>query len=123
MLDLTKSAKRFLAVNLIDDTSLMLRMPTKRVFDALVNLKDKLNTIQMDDLQTIDEVYELLSVILSNNLNHIKISVDYLSEIIDFEDLTILYTSYLEFVRGVTGDPNSKSPQSPESSQTSNIDA
>ena len=115
MLDFTKSSKRFMAINLIDDTSLLLRMPTKRVFDALVSIRDRLSNLKLDDLQTINEVYALLAVILSNNLNHIEVSVEYLSDLLDFEDVSILYSGYMDFVKGVTTDPNSKSPQSPTS--------
>ena len=122
MLDFTKSSKRFMAVNLIDDTSLLLRMPTKRVFDALVSIRDRLSNIKLDDLQTINEVYALLAVILSNNLNHIEVSVEYLSDLLDFEDVSILYSGYMDFVKGVTNDPNSKSPLSPMSEPQNDTD-
>jgi len=117
MLDLTKSAKRFMAINLIDDKSLMLRMPTKRVFNALVGLQTRLPEFKSNDIGMIDEMYELLSVIMSNNLNHEEISVEYLSKIIDIEDLQTIYQEYMKFVKGVSDDPNSKSPQSQENSQ------
>jgi len=106
MLDFTKSAKRFMAINLIDNKSLMLRMPTKRVFDALVGIRDRISTLQMDDMQTIKEVYELLAIIMSNNLNHIEITVDYLSDLLDFEDIGTLYTAYMQFASGAANDPN-----------------
>ena len=122
MLDFTKSSKRFMAINLIDNTSLMLRMPTKRVFDALVSIRARLTNLKLDDLQTIDEVYALLAIILSNNLNHIEVSVEYLSELLDFEDVSILYSGYMDFVKGVTTDPNSKSPPSQTSEPQNDTD-
>lgn len=106
MLDFTKSAKRSMNVILIDGQSLMLRMPTKRVFDALVGIRSRISTLQMDDMESINEVYELLAVIMSNNLTHTKITVDYLADIIDFEDISRLYTDYMQFVTGVASDPN-----------------
>ena len=86
MLDFTKSAKRYLAVNLIDNQSISVRMPTKRVFDALLGLKDHLTRLTADDSGQLDEIYNLIAVVLSNNLEHKAITSDYLAELFDIED-------------------------------------
>ena len=113
MLDFTKSAKRYLAVNLIDNQSISVRMPTKRVFDALLGLKDHLTSLTADDGGQLDQIYKLIAIVLSNNLEHKTIDSDYLAELFDIEDVQTFFQAYMAFINGVVSDPNSKSPQSP----------
>ena len=113
MLDFTKSAKRCLAVNLIDNQAIKVRMPTKRVFDALIGLKDHLTNLITEDGGQLDEIYDLIAVVLSNNLEHKTITSDYLAELFDIEDVQTFFQAYMAFINGVVLDPNSKSPLSP----------
>ncbi len=113
MLDFTQSAKRFLAVNLIDNQLIRVRMPTKRVFDALLGLKDHLTSLTADDGGQLTEIYNLIAIVLSNNLEHRAIASDYLAELFDIEDVQTFFQAYMAFISGVMSDPNSKSPQSP----------
>lgn len=114
MLDFTKTAKRFLAVNLIDGTCIRLRMPTKRVFDALLGLRDRLATLTTDDAGQLAEVYDLIAAVMSNNLEHQSITSEYLGEIFDIEDVQLFFESYMSFIGVAIADPNSKSPRSPD---------
>ena len=117
MLDFTKSAKRYLAMNLIDNQSISVRMPTKRVFDALLGLKDYLTGLTADDGGQLDQIYILIAIVLSNNLEHKTITSDYLTELFDIEDVQTFFQAYMAFINGVVSDPNSKSPPSPTPDQ------
>ena len=116
MLDFTQSAKRFLAVNLIDNQRIRVRMPTKHVFDALMGLRDRLSGQIADDAAQLDEIYGLIAIVLSNNLEHTEITHEYLAELFDIEDVQTFFQAYMSFINGVVSDPNSKSPpsQTPE---------
>ncbi len=119
MLDFTQSAKRFLAVNLINNQQVRVRMPTKRVFDALLGLRDRLSVQISDDAGQLDEIYGLIAIVMSNNLEHVEISHEYLAELFDVEDVQTFFQAYMAFINGVVSDPNSKSPQSPTPDQNS----
>lgn len=112
MLDFTQSSKRFLAVNLIDNQAIRVRMPTKRVFDALLGLRDRLTGLTADDGGQLDEIFELISVVLSNNLEHQPITSEYLADLFDIEDVQTFFQAYMAFINGIVSDPNFKSPPS-----------
>ena len=112
MLDFTQSAKRYLAINLIDNQLIRVRMPTKRVFDALLGLKDHLTGLTADDGGQLNEIYDLIAIVLSNNLEHQPITSEYLAELLDIEDVQTFFQAYMSFISGVVSDPNSKSPPS-----------
>ncbi len=113
MLDFTQSSKRVLAVNMIDNQAIRIRMPTKRVFDALLGLRDRLSSLTTDDAGQLDEIYGLIAIVMSNNLEHREITQDYLSDLFDIEDVQTFFQAYMAFISGVVSDPNSKSPPSP----------
>lgn len=112
VLDFTKTKKKFLNVKLIDDNTILVRMPTKKVFDILINLQNNLQALKLDDKDQIEFIYELIAEILSNNLENKRIEPDYIAGILDIEDIQALFMAYIQFVTGYTNDPNSKSPQS-----------
>jgi hypothetical protein len=112
VLDFTKSAKRYLAINLIDNQLIRVRMPTKRVFDALLGLKDHLTSLTTDDGGQLGDIYDLIAVVLSNNLEHKPVTSDYLAELFDIEDVQTFFQGYMAFINGVVSDPNAKSPPS-----------
>ena len=113
MLDFTQSAKRYLAVNLIDNQRIRVRMPTKKVFDALLGLKDHLTSLTTDDSGQLNEIYDLIAIVLSNNLEHQPVTSAYLAELLDIEDVQTFFQGYMAFISEVLADPNSKSPLSP----------
>lgn len=114
MLDFRSAKKKFLNITLIDGNVIMVRMPTKKIFDELISLDDNLRNLEIGNKEQINEVYNITSRILSNNLQNKRIDSEYLSEIFDIEDITILFTNYVNFVHGRTSDPNSQSLQSQE---------
>jgi len=123
MLDFTQSSKRSLAVNMIDDLAIRVRMPTKRVFDALLGLRDRLSNLTADDAGQLDEIYGLIAIVMSNNLEHREITRDYLSDLFDIEDVQTFFQAYMAFISGVVSDPNSKSPPSPTQEPNHTTDA
>ena len=61
----------------------------------------------------LDEIYGLIAIVMSNNLEHREITRDYLADLFDIEDVQTFFQSYMAFISGVVSDPNSKSPPSP----------
>lgn len=123
MLDFTKIQKKVLNIKLIDGNEILVRMPTKKVFDMLMDLQGNLNNLNIEDKAQIALVYDLTAKVLSNNLLGKKIDAEYLAELLDVEDISILFASYVEFVVGKVNDPNSASPQSQERAEGENTDA
>jgi hypothetical protein len=123
VLDFTKSAKRYLAINLIDNQLIRVRMPTKRVFDALLGLKDHLTSLTTEDGGQLGDIYDLIAVVLSNNLEHKPVTSEYLAELLDIEDVQTFFQGYMAFISGVVSDPNAKSPpsQTQEPSHTTDV--
>lgn len=122
MLDFTKIQKKVLNIKLIDGNEILVRMPTKKVFNMLMDLKDNLGNLNLEDKAQIELIYDLTAKVLSNNLLGKKIDTEYLSEIFDVEDITIFFAQYGAFAGGRVNDPNSASPQSQERAEGANTD-
>jgi len=104
MLDFTKSVKQHFPVNMIDNQTIRVRMPNKKSFAALIALQDKLArlvTLNANIAAQLDEIYDLCATILSNNLDQKEISSEYLSDLLDLEDLRIFSKAYTDFVNSV----------------------
>ncbi len=100
VLDFTKEVKRYFTVIMLDHQSIRVRMPTKNAYTAILELRDRmlaLKTLGTDDVSNLDEIYNLFSVILSNNLDQQEITSDYLSNMLDIEDVRLLYKAYRKF--------------------------
>ncbi|MDD2954355.1 MAG: hypothetical protein PHC95_14595 [Parabacteroides sp.] len=100
-LDFTKAKKKFLTITFIDGNKILLRTPTKKIMDRMVNLGKEFEVVEGEDpdnSDAINEIYSACADIMSNNLAQKKIEVDYLSEVIDLEDLTLFFEAYTEFV-------------------------
>ncbi len=108
MLDFTKSVKQHFPVNMIDHQMIRVRMPTKRAFTALIELQRKLDqliTMNTSIAAQLDEVYDLCATVLSNNLDQKEIGSEYLSDLLDLEDLKIFAKAYTGFVNSVLNSP------------------
>lgn len=90
-------------------------MPKKRVFTALMNMKDL--ATQKDDAQTqqekdkldreiIDEMYELTAEILSNNMKKERISTEWVEDQFTTEELKKFLEQYSKFANGEATNPN-----------------
>ncbi len=90
-------------------------MPKKRVFTALMDMQDI--EYKRDEAQTeaeknganreiIDELYELTAKILSNNLNNEKITVDWVDDHLQIDEIKEFLTQYAKFTKGEATNPN-----------------
>jgi len=124
MLDFTKTKKKFLNITMIDGKVIMVKMPSKRVFELLLELEDNLKTLTKDNKDQINELFDLSAELLSNNLKNEKIESNYLASInFDVEDITIFMSSYQSFMLGGIDSPNSESLPSVEKKGEGTIDA
>lgn len=106
-LNFTRAKKTFLTVTMPDDKKILVRNPTKKIMDNLSDLGEDFKTIEAEGEDTVDgreavgRIYETSALILSNNLAREKITVDYLEDVLDIEDLIILFDSYTDFINGL----------------------
>lgn len=115
MLDFRKVNKKLFNVTLVDDSVLLIKMPTKQVFEYLMELEGNLKAFNKDDAEQVNRIYELTAEIMSNNIQGKEIDQAYLKKIkFDIEDIAYLFNSYWSFALGIVDDPNLKSPQSQE---------
>ena len=113
MLDFTKVNKKFMAVLLVDGTKILVRMPTKKIFDVLFRLRDAMSVVNDPDTDTdtaqdeLDLIYDLTAEIMRNNIAGKPVTSEYLAELFDTEDIQTFYDAYLAFVTGrISADPN-----------------
>lgn len=106
-LDFNALKKRYLSVTLPDEkkTKLMISTPTKKVLDSFLNMQSLVNAEDLGD-QAINEIYELVTKIMSYNKNGIKITKDMIEELFDFEDIIIFITAYSEFISEIANSKN-----------------
>lgn len=103
-LNFATAKKKFLTITFIDGEKILVRVPTKRIMDELVNMKSAFEELESqegeekNDSAALDEIYEITADIMSNNIKKKKIEVDYLSEVLDIEDLMIFFNTYMDFV-------------------------
>lgn len=97
------------------ELNLKVGMPKKRVYDALMDMRDISD--EKDEAQTkkeknaidrriIDEMYNLVAKILSNNLDGKKITKEWTEEQFSTDELKEFLTTYIKFVKGEATSPN-----------------
>ena len=74
---------------------LLKKTPTKLLMEKIFQMQKDIDEVDENNL---DEVYELLSEIMSRNVKNIKISAKELEEILDFEDIFIFFNCYTNFI-------------------------
>lgn len=112
MLDFRKAVKRYMQISMIDDKNILVRMPTKAVFEKLMAMESLMKSLDLDNLDAVDQIYSIASEILSNNMKGEYISTEYIAELMDIEDITLLMQSYIAFCTGQAASPNLESPHS-----------
>lgn len=89
--------------------------PKKKVYDALFELQDAVEEeIDEDDKRAeneknrklLDQMYDLATHILSNNLKREKITREWVEEQLGMDDLKTLLREYMAFAKGETSSPN-----------------
>lgn len=97
------------------DHTLLVGMPRKRVFSALMDMQDlmtKKNEAQTEaerneaDREIIDELYELVAKILSDNLKGERITTEWVEDNMTTEDIKEFFAQYVKFVNGEAANPN-----------------
>lgn len=110
VLDFNKIEKASFNITLNDEnkTTLNIYTPTKGTMDYLISLHSKFsenNEVELDDSFT-DELYTACAKTMSRNSQNIKISKEFLEDILDFEDITIFFTAFMNFINEVTNGKN-----------------
>ena len=99
--------KQVMPVILNDEaqTKLLISMPTKKVMDKFINLRNITRDSENQE-DNMSELYSLCAEIMSQNKGRIKVTKGQLEEILDFEDIMIFIESYTAFIRGITSQKN-----------------
>lgn len=118
-----KAKRNYMALTFDDENKsgetyervIMVGMPKKRVFTALMDMQEVLNQKQdaqtaqeknEADRQIIDELYELTAHILSNNLKGEKITTEWVEDQMTTEEIKMFFAQYVKFVKGEAANPN-----------------
>ena len=96
------------------EKTILVGMPKKRIFDMLMNMNDFIKGEEPDNekekaernRKIIDEMYELVAMILSNNMAGDKISVEWVEDMLEFGELKELLETYVKFCKGEAVNPN-----------------
>lgn len=97
------------------ERSISVGMPKKRIFMALMDMQDIIE--QKNEAQTekekneanraiIDELYELVAKILSNNMTGEQITTEWVEEQFTTKELQDFLAQYVKFVNGEATNPN-----------------
>lgn len=109
-LDFNKLKKRYLNVTLADEkrTSLMIGTPTKSVMDDLLAMKSVLDDVEGDDIDAdvMNDLYDVCAKIMSRNKGGVTITADHLADCLDFEDIMIFFSAYMDFVGEISNEKN-----------------
>ena len=60
MLDFRKAVKRYMQISMIDDKNILVRMPTKAVFEKLMAMESLMKSLDLDNLDAVDQIYSSL---------------------------------------------------------------
>lgn len=104
-LDYTQLPQQVLNVTLRDGTKLSLQMPKKKMYTQLLRIKDNLQSDKNVEA-VFDQLYSLVSEILSHNAENKVISKEYVENNLDFGDISMLISGYMKFVGTAVENPN-----------------
>lgn len=107
-IDFTARKKPYINVKLADETVLMIGTPTKAIMTDLIALKSNLETVKEGENteEAINGLYEACARVMSLNKAGKKITAEYLSELMDIEDIMYFFNAYMEFVVEVSDTKN-----------------
>ena len=99
--------KQFLTLTLADEknTTILIGTPTKAIMDDLTVLQNSIND-NTADAEATDDLYNACARVMSRNKAGIKITKEFLAEIFDFEDITIFFKAYMDFIDEVINSKN-----------------
>lgn len=105
-LDLRKSVKQYMKLTLTDGKTFNICKPSKKIFNFIrplaesFTMLEKAELSETDSWDLIDTIYDLIAKILSHNLEREVVSVEYVEENLDIEDIKTLLELYMQFVNG-----------------------
>lgn len=106
-LNFNNTKKQYLTVILPDEkkTTLLVGTPKKAIFDELVAMQSVIesNSLTADVL---DDLYNIVAKILSANKLGKVITKEAVSELFDYEDITLFILSYTDFISEVANSKN-----------------
>jgi uncharacterized protein YaaR (DUF327 family) len=105
-LDFNTLKKQYFTITLPDEekTKLLITTPDKKTFTRFNDLKTTLEN--SEDEGIVDELYDMVGEIMSHNKAGVKITGEYLSDKLDFEDLVFFIQAYKEFISGIVNSKN-----------------
>lgn len=98
MLDFSKAKKPTMQVKLPDESSVYLYTPSKGQLEELLEAKEQLESVADDDRESLDQLYDIASRMMSNNKAGREISSDELAGMLDISDIVVFFRAYTEFV-------------------------
>jgi len=114
-----KAKRNYMVLTFDEDNgkekTILVGMPKKKIFDMLLDLNSFIKTDEepADEVEKserskkiIDDMYELVAVILSNNMAGEKISVDWVEDRMEFGELKEFLELYVKFCKGEAASPN-----------------
>lgn len=96
--------KTYMTITLPDDenTKLMIMTPTKSIMDKVIGMEEFISGVDEVGQGVLDDLYNVCAEIMNRNKAGRKITAEYISKILDFEDLIIFFNAYLEYVGSVS---------------------
>lgn len=99
-----KFERSYFNVELKDGSEVFVKMPQKKTFERLVQVKAIDADTPFDKQLT--ALAGLCADIMSNNKTDKKVAADFLAKNYDFEELYAFMEAYVDFVRGAQDNPN-----------------
>ena len=94
-----KEKKHFLKITMPDEQALTLTAPKKKIVDAL-------QSIQGGDEAEIDKLYKIMPLVLNSNLEKIVYTQDQIDDLLDIEDVNLLFDAYMDFLGEISNSKN-----------------
>lgn len=106
-LDFNTLKKSYFTVTLPDEkcTKLMIKVPVKKMFDEFIAMERTLKNVESEET-ALDEIYELVAKLMSNNKTGVKITPAMVEEMFDFEDIIIFIQAYADFIGNIANAKN-----------------
>jgi hypothetical protein len=101
--------KRFLPVTFADEksTTIFIGLPTKAILTELMELNVDVNTMnEGGNFDAFDGLYEICVKVMNRNKGGVKITKEFLEEVLDFEEILIFLKEYMSFVGEIASQKN-----------------
>lgn len=100
--------KTYMTITLPDDenTKLMIMTPTKSILDKLIGMEEFISGVDEVGPGVLGDLYNVCAEIMNRNKAGRKITTEYISEVLDFEDLIIFFNAYMEYVGSASNSKN-----------------